>query len=183
VSRLRLAVLVALLACDDATAPRCPRELDAGTSPISFASLRVGDELRVRSHSQGCFHDHTALIKFTPLADGGAAVYAIVVATDTAAPWLRYWFANGHIRSVAQPPRDTTLSPHDLASLDSLLAYYRAPRAMGCTTVDTLSFTLRHDGRTLKELYVDGSCGLMQYKGLTLYQLIPWVILRPAASR
>jgi hypothetical protein len=50
---------------------------------------------------------------------------------------------------------------------------------MGCTTVDTLAFTLRHDGRMVEELYVDGSCGLMAYKGLTLYRLIPWVRLRP----
>jgi hypothetical protein len=174
-----MAVLVALLACDDATAPRGLRQLDSATSPISFASLRVGDELRVWSHSQGCFHDRTALIEFTPTADGGATVYAVVVATDTAAPWLREWFARGRVHSVAGPPRDTTLSARDLVSLDSLLAYYRSPRAMGCTTVDTLAFTLRHDGRMVEELYVDGSCGLMEYKGLTLYRLIPWVRLRP----
>jgi hypothetical protein len=93
VLRLGIAGLVALLECDDATAPRGLGELDSATSPIRFKSLRVGDELRVRSHSQGCFHDRTALIEFTPTADGGATVYAVAVARESAFPG----FASGSL--------------------------------------------------------------------------------------
>ena len=121
---------------------------------------------------------------FTPISGSGAIVHAVSLVNDRDVPRIRKWLDEAHGRVVTEPAHDTTLQPDDLIALQSLLGYYRTRRSMGCTTIDTLVFTLRR-GRTLREeQYVDGSCFvLMDYKGLTLYDLIPHSHLQPASGQ
>jgi len=52
-----------------------------------------------------------------------------------------------------------SLTKSDVEGLDRLLQFYRSSRRNGCTTVDTISISQRHDGKVAAtEQFTDGSC-------------------------
>lgn len=115
-------------------------------SPISFAALGAGEQIRVRFGSQGCFHDFEGDLVFERARSGGAVVF-----DDTRRP------------NLAPSARGTIalrLSPVELRELDTQLAYLRLPRRDGCTTRDQVDLALYRDGvLAVTEHFVDESCG------------------------
>jgi hypothetical protein len=144
------------------------------TLVISFAADRVdgfthlppGDTLQMRFTSEGCFHFYTDELTFTRTNQPAVSVTAIKFELDSSG---KNYHEAGH-RNL-----DTlTLSPTDLAGLDTLLAYYRTNQAGRCTTADNIRISQIHDGKTVTtERFTDASCEAESAKGvLTIESLI-----------
>jgi hypothetical protein len=107
------------------------RSAAADVAP-SFAHLGHGERVRVRFHSQGCFHNY----RYTFSLEGGDTLVA---------------------RSSAG--RAATLSRVQRTGLDQLLQFYRKRRPGLCTTQDEITLTyFRGEQRVSTEHYVDGTC-------------------------
>ena len=135
-------------------------------SPISFAALGAGEQIRVRFGSQGGFHDFERDLVFERARSGGAVVF-----DDTRHP---------NLAPSARGAIALRLSPVELHDLDMQLAYLRLPRRNGCTTRE-VDLALYRDGvLAVTEHFVDESCGFRpDNNGLTFGGLLRLVTPSP----
>jgi hypothetical protein len=125
----------------------------------TFSSLPKGDELEMIFTTSGCFHFATYELKFRRSTDLTVSIVQIE----------REWSVDGKAFSSTNRVSlgDLTLSKTDVAGLDRLLQFYRSSPRNGCTTVDKISITQRHDSKaTTMEQFTDGSCSY-ERKNLT----------------
>ena len=100
---------------------------------LTLAGLRPGQELRVLVRSHGCFHSIKRSFVFERRPDGRLARLG----------------ARGRI-----------LAAHEAEAIDDELAYARATRDTGCTTVRHFDLALSEDDRQIAAAsFTDASCG------------------------
>lgn len=121
----------------------------------SFLDLPKGDLLVIHYRSSGCFHTTQATLEYR---SGPKPVVRV----------------KGEGRKVIRPTRE------EIRRLDSLLNFYRGPRSSNCTTVDTVTFSQIHDGKTVAtETFTDGSCSSYDRKDILQ---IPVLLARAESS-
>src|SRR3954463_11952725 len=130
-----------------------------GDKVATFTSLPKGDELRITFASSGCFHYFSYDLKFSysPEPNLRVAWNHRILSADRKA------FISTNLVSVGR----LTLTKSDLNGLDRLISFYRSGPQRECTTVDTISISQIHAGKTMPtEQFTDGSCS-DDRKGLT----------------
>jgi len=123
----------------------------AAEKAATFSELPKGDELHVVFTTSGCFHFATYELTFRRQAEPTLKVEE-----------FRYERSKKS-QSITATNRFTlgelNLTKADLEGLDRLLEFYRSNPGLGCTTVDRISVSQRHNGKVaVTEQFVDGSC-------------------------
>lgn len=149
---VRLAPVVSVLAtlscADMPSAPAASTGTAAAdqAGPISYVALVAGDELRVRLHAYGCYHDVRFELTFRPVGD------SLVAVTTRQEP-------GGPLHMHPMVSSDTVISRSALASLDRELAIYRTPSEDSCTSQSDLELAhYRAGAEVRRERYHLGSC-------------------------
>src|SRR5262249_3859962 len=105
-----------------------------------LAQLLPGDRLHVSYRSRGCYHDQKYEIDFE------RATYVTAKSSGVT----------------------VTLSPEDVAGLDTLFQFYRSRPGGSCTTQDHIRVDqFRGDRKIATEYYTDYSCATYEMKGVT----------------
>ena len=129
----------------------CTPSVNAEQKVASFSALPKGDELEVTFRTSGCFHFAAYELTFRRSKDTNVSVTQIIY---EGSPEREAITATNRI-DLGQ----LSLSKSDLEGLDKLLRFYRNVPEGRCTTVEGISISQRHEGRTVAtEKYVDGSC-------------------------
>jgi len=117
----------------------------------TFSSLPKGDELEMTFTTSGCFHFATYELKFHRSTELAVSIVQIERGGLVV--------GKGHTSTNRVSLGDLTLTEADVAGLDRLLQFYRSSPRDGCTTVDTISVSQHHAGKTTAtEQFTDGSC-------------------------
>jgi hypothetical protein len=104
-----------------------------------FSSLPEGDELEMTFTASGCSHFATFELKFH--RSESLAVSIVQLEGE----WSRDRQVFASTNRVALG--DLTLTKADVEGLDKLLGFYRSGPRDGCTTVDKISISQRHDDK------------------------------------
>lgn len=129
----------------------CLSRAVAADKVSNFSSLAKGDELEMTFTTSGCFHFETYELEFRRSSDLTVSIFQSE----------RVWSAarKAFISTNRVSLGDLTLTETDVEGLDRLLQFYRSSPRNGCTTVDTISISQRHDGKVVAtEEFTDGSC-------------------------
>ena len=130
-------------------------------APISFSALGRGEEIRVHFASRGCYHDFKQDFIFSPAPDGYVALAHTVRRANLVEGW-----------SLITPLR---LSRPQLAELDALVAYFRAPYPLPngryCRGQETVEIALYRYGHEVAMERFNGTCGSPDEDALTFGRL------------
>jgi hypothetical protein len=123
----------------------------AADKVVTFSTLPKGDELEMTFITSGCFHFATYELKFCRSAE----LTVNVVQIEREWSRDRRMFTSTNRVSLG----DLTLTKTDVDGLDKLLKFYRSSPRNGCTTVDEISISQRHNDKLIAtEQFTDGSC-------------------------
>jgi hypothetical protein len=140
------------IACSDPVSPTItatdgPRGKGLRPGAERIQDLQPADELTVRYHSRGCFHDYGAELHFTA-PDGQIEVAG------------RAWNRFGENAVVER----AILTQLQITGLDLELGVLRGGREEGlCTTETNYAFSWKHLGMVRVERIVDSSCALFRH--------------------
>jgi hypothetical protein len=124
---------------------------EAADKVASFSELSKGDELHMTFTTSGCFHYASYELTFRRSAE---ITVSIVQFERKWSPKLKAYTSTNRITLG-----ELSLTRGDVEGLDRLLHYYRSSPGDGCTTVDKVSISQRHDEKVVaSEQFVDGSC-------------------------
>ena len=137
----------------------CLLHASAAEKVATFSSLPKDDELHMTFTTSGCFHYASYELTFQRSTDTTVSVVQIE----------REW--SQKLKAFTSTNRVTIgalkLTNADVEGLDRLLQFYRSSPQNGCTTVDAISISQRHDGKVAAtEQFIDGSCSY-EMKNLT----------------
>lgn len=119
--------------------------------------------MQVVFESRGCFHHYAYEIEFKRAPGLTATIVKIEDEWDKS--------AKKYIKDKRTALGTVNVSDEEAAGLDRLLDFYRKQKFVACTTVDTISVTLREaKGVIAKESFTDGSGRSDSVEGLTLFR-------------
>jgi hypothetical protein len=153
-----IALLIAGWSCFVGVARLAGADSESGL----FAHLAKGRTVQVTYESVGCFHGETFAFTFRRALALTVEIMEIRYHRDTP--------SQKKLVARRLPLGTVAVSDDEAAGLDRLLDFYRGAKPAGCTTVDSISLTIRDGKRVISEQnFVDGTCESGQIEGLTLF--------------